>query len=154
MIDSLISAAETKARELQEAIAALNAATQDAHGFGLANGVVRSVEDACAAIASTRKRIAMASRPKGPVVKMVGSGFGDRSEPGEVVRRTPSIVYVRLESVGKQYQFAVKSGYPTGPKAERCTWNRISPADLDRIRAMPVGENEVSRALKAAEAVK
>lgn len=154
-IDSIISAAEAKARELQEAIEALNAATEEAHGFCVAAGVVQSVEGARAAITGTRKRVAMAKRPKGVAVSLVGTGFNPGPpESGEAVRRTASTVYVRVDSRDKQYPFTVDSGWPSGPKAVRCTWLRISAADLDRIRAMPVGENEVSRALKAAEAVR
>lgn len=158
-IDSIILAAETKAGELQEAIAVLNAATQEAHGFQ-SKWLGEEVAKIAPSLAEVRQRVAEALRPKGPMVTLEWVSWHDR-EPmqAEVARRTEAWVFM---SNGDKY--SMKDGEPPGGKATSSTrirgcrsrkdrW-RISAADLDRIRAMPLGENEVSRALKAAEAAR
>lgn len=151
-IESLITAAEAKARELQEAIAALNAATQEAYGFQ-SEWLKKHTAELLPVIARTRRDVAMAARPKGPPVVLSRTSYPRHEQRiVEAVRRTKTIVHVRTTWMGER-TFAVDSGFPYGPKADRCPWRIMEPC-LDRIRAMPVGENDVSRALKAAEAVK
>jgi hypothetical protein len=111
------------------------------------------------ALARCRCALAHHRRPKGPMVILEWVGFGDKSEQvREVVRRTETFVFLR-HPYGQEERYSMKDGEPPGGKATHSSrirgfrtgvdrW-RIKAEDLPAIMEMPVGENEVSRALRS-----
>lgn len=150
-VHDLISSVEAKARELAEVVAALNAATHEAHRFR-SDRLAENVELVVKCMPGVRARLAEANRPKGPAVTLEFSKRGKAPEIAEFVRRTATLAIIRRGST--EDRFRLKDGFRDGKSGSWYGHWRISAPDLDRIRAMPVGENEVSRALKALEAAK
>jgi hypothetical protein len=91
-----------------------------------------------------RRVLAEARRPKGPAVRLVTfSYFGNRSgeAPGEAVRRTEKRVWILVN--GRVEQFSAE----TGAAIEKRQRSRIAPEDLPVVAKMPIGKNDVSKAL-------
>ena len=100
---------------------------------------------------SIRKTIVEIRRPKGPMVDLVWTDGRKDPVRVEVTRRTKQRVLVGATStyVGTWYKLA--DGYTVERERHYAgTW-RLSKASLEQIRAMPVGENDVSRAVKTAK---
>lgn len=152
-IDDLIASAETKAMELE---AACRAITEVASGELISQNA-RSAQElggrVHVAIKNCRIALAQERRPNGPTVVLEWTGrvgHGDRTSEVEVIRRTDASVFIGSE------RYRLKDGEPADRPSLRCLYGhwRIRRADLDAIRAMPPGENEVSRALRAIEAMR
>ncbi len=106
-----------------------------------------------------RRALADARRPRGPAVTIEFSSFyasSRQTQPGEVLRRTATQAVVRRCPDGGypvDDYFKLSDGKParSGTSTFNGYW-RIAEADLEIVRAMPVGENAVSKAAEAIEA--
>lgn len=158
-IDDLIGEAETKAAAIYAACCAMAQEAEYAAVVGPADGAAECATRALAALKQCRLKLEHSRRPKGPMVSMEWVGFhANPEERREVLRRTAA--YVVLYDWHEE-RFALKDGEPVGGKKTHASrirgfrtgvdrW-RIRSEDLELIRAMPIGENDVSRALKALE---
>lgn len=102
-------------------------------------------------VAHLRKTLAEIRRPKGPTVWLRWTGNGDRDLLGrEVIRRTATRVLLgaSMTSAGEWYD--LKHGRRVGRHDAYLGEWRITDESLEQIRAMPVGPNDVSRAVEQA----
>jgi hypothetical protein len=154
-LDDAIRTAEEAAQKLREALEVLSQEAAAA-GCGLAEAALLQGEASRLSVGGVRRAVAEARRPRGSTVTLefVG-GYGEKRAPlvGEVIRRTAAQVVVRHGSSDDYYR--LDSGKPacSGTSYFYGYW-RIREADLPALREMPIGENAVSRALKAIEAGK
>ncbi|XXX79124.1 hypothetical protein WMF30_10160 [Sorangium sp. So ce134] len=155
-LDDAIKAAEEAAQRLREALDALDDEAVAELGSAPLAATYLKKQVAEMTLGGVRRAAAEARRAKGPSVtlELVGGlrSSADRTPLiGEVIQRTKAQVVVRTER-GTDY-YKLKDGKParSGTSGFYGYW-RVREADLPAIREMPVGENAVSRALKAIEA--
>jgi hypothetical protein len=159
-LDDAVRQAEDRAKQLRDAIDELESAAIDE--IGEAPHVVGWLKKNAADLTfdAVRRSVAEARRPKGPTVNLeFATRFQhDRKDPQpvEVIRRTATQALVRRNPENGYYArdeyYKLDTGWPVKRQSDRFSGNwRIREADLETIRAMPIGENAVSRALKAIE---
>jgi hypothetical protein len=153
-IEEAIRAAEEATQRLREALDVLERRVDAELGFGSHSGArLRECVDGIS-FGGVRRELAQARRPRGPMVTLEWTGGGKASRSVEVVRRTATQVVVvdNPEWTGTS-AFRLSDGTPARRSTDSWfdVW-RIRESDLETIRAMPVGENAVSKALKAIEA--
>ena len=151
-LDEAIKAAEEAARKLREALDVLEleavvelGAPHDAAWLKKQAATIRFCD--------MRRAQANAKRPKGPMVTVEWSEGGTQPRIQEVIRRTATQAVLKHPEYLSTESYRLDDGTPAGRGVNRYLgyW-RIRGADLEIVRAMPVGENAVSRALKAIEA--
>lgn len=153
-LDEAIKAAEQAAEKLRDALAALDEEATRAVGYRML--AVGTLHERAAGLSldGVRRAVAEMRRPKGPTVTLEWSRGGKAPlVVCEVVRRTATQVMLLRPGWREAEAYKLKTGYPVkrGGDAFFGSW-RVREADLATIRAMPIGENAVSRALKAIEA--
>lgn len=151
-LDDAIKAVELSVQDLKTAIVDLELAVESEFGMTPPHAILalkQRVNDI--ALGHVRVAVAESRRPKGPTVTVEWTGSGPNAVQGEVIRRTETQVIVRRQDWGTT-SYKISDGTPVkrGYSYYLGYW-RIRETDLDAIRAMPVGENAVSRALKAIE---
>ncbi|MGK3995141.1 hypothetical protein [Sorangium sp. So ce1024] len=151
-LDDAIKAAEQAAERLRETLAALE--HEAVAAIGACPHDVRWAQQQTREMtfSGVRRALAEARRPKGPMVMLEHSREYGGPRAVEVVRRTEKQVIVAEDGYVSKERYKVDTGYPTERGGRFLGVWRIREADLATIRAMPIGENAVSRALKAIEA--
>jgi hypothetical protein len=152
-IDDAIRAAEEAAQKLREALDVLEREATAELGFAPCSTAKMRERVGDISLGGLKRELAEARRPRGPMVTLEWTGGGKPSRSVEVVRRTAAQVVVVDNPVwGGTAVFKLSDGTPARRSTDSWfgVW-RISEADLEAVRAMPVGENAVSRALKAIE---
>jgi len=158
-LDAAERAAASTVAALQSALAAV---PDDAIWSSLRASLVERIALAGRAGDPTRERALLAemARPKGPTVSLEhvsDRGVEDRGIKAEVIRRTATQVFCR--SYGREEVYRLTDGEPVGVVKSHATRirgfrttasrTRIRAADLHLVLALPVGRNDVSRALDA-----
>lgn len=149
-VDDAIKAVELAVQDLKTSIVDLEVAAESEFGMSPPHAILALKQRASEIVlGKVRVDVAEARRPKGPAVTVEWTGNNPNSVEAEVIRRTCTQVIVRRQGWGTaNYKLSdgtpVKRGY-----SDYLGFWRIRESDLAKVRAMPEGENEVSRALKA-----
>lgn len=152
-LDDAIRAAEEAAQRLREALEVLEREATAVLGHAPREVAWLREHVEHVTLGGVRRAVAKAKRPKGPAVTLEFTGRGHLPVVAEVIRRTATQALVLRPDWGSATSYRLDSGGPVKRgSADYLGYWRIREADLDTIRAMPVGENAVSRALKAIEA--
>lgn len=153
-LDDAIRAAEEAAQRLREALDVLEREAAAALGPVPTPAILALKQEVDGiSLAGVRAAVAEKRRPKGPCVTLEYTGKGQKPVRAEVIRRTATQVVVLRPDWGALSVFKVADGTPVkGGHGHFLGYWRIREADLATIRAMPSGENAVSKALRAIEA--
>lgn len=158
-----LDAAERAGAAFCKALAALLAAvgtTPECNPLRNSLGEHLDRAESAARLGWVRETIAEMARVKGPTVSLEhvsDRGVEDRGIKAEVIRRTATQVFCR--SYGREEVYRLTDGEPVGVVKSHATRirgfrtvasrTRIRAADLAIALALPVGRNDVSRALDA-----
>lgn len=157
-VDGLIQDAERITADLRETLETLSTELSQ---LGVTTNAGKFCTELACSLASTKKAVAHHRRPKGRLVALEWVGWDKKAQQQrEVIRRTAAFVFLRRD-YGDEEQFSLKNGEPIGGTKTRTTrirgyragtdrW-RIVESELVALREMPIGENEVSRALREIE---